>query len=248
MSFRAACSTLIVFALFPSLARADDWGSLAGSIALASDYRFRGVSQSDLGPVPQAEFDWNAPDDWTASIWGSRVDWRDHQHTSIELDPSIDKHFTLGDTGLDVQAIYHAFPDHDPPRGGIRYSAFEAIATASHSWDALTLTGTIAWSPDNVAETGNSWDVGGSGAYVLSDWLTASGDIGVQWMRRWDGQHLGYPYTYWDAGITAKYDNYSLDLRYVGTNLSGEDCALTFGGTHWCQAGVVAVLSYAVLP
>jgi uncharacterized protein (TIGR02001 family) len=233
----------------PVQANAADWGSISGSLAIASDYRFRGVSQSNLRPAPQAELDWNGPNDWTASAWASRIDFQDHQNTSIELDLSLDKRFQWGDTSLDVEALYHAYPDHHPIAGGVRYSAFEAIATVSHTWGRFSASGAVAWSPDNVGETGTGWDVEGAMHYALCEWLTIGGTAGRQWVQEWNKRMgAGYPYDYWDAGLTAHRGNLSLDLRYVGTTLNGRQCLLTFGGSHWCQAGLVTSLSYALGP
>ena len=237
----------IAFVVFVSCAlpvRANDWGSLSGSVALTSDYRFRGVSQSNLRPAPQGEMDWNVPDDWTFSAWASRIDFQDHQNTSIELDMTADKHWKLDDTDFHVEAVYHAYPDHHPVRGGVRYSAVEAIVIASHSWDSLSLNGTLAWSPDNVAETGTAWLVAGGVSYPASDWLSMSANFGRQSMHRWDEvKGAGYPYLYWDVGVTAEFNVYSIDLRYVGTNLKGAQCLMSFGGRHWCQSGIVASMS-----
>jgi uncharacterized protein (TIGR02001 family) len=247
--WRSLSAPLIALIASWSGAAASDWGTVSGSLALTSDYRFRGVSQSDLGLAPQAELDWNVPDNWTVTAWASRIDFRDHENTSVELDLSAIKHFDLDGTGLDLEAIYHAYPDHHPVHGGIRYSAFEAIATASHTWDAFSMTGTVAWSPDNVGETGTSWYLAGGASYAITPWLSASTNVGIQWMHRFDiVPDAGYPYTAWDTGLTARHGDWSLDLRYEDTDLDGPQCLLSFGGTHWCQAGVVATMSYAIFP
>lgn len=224
-----------------------DWGSLSGSVALASDYRFRGVSQSDLAPAPQAELDWNAPRGWTLSVWGSRIDFRDHQNTSIELDPSLDKHFKFAALDIDVEALYHAYPNHQSPPGGIHYSAIEGIVTVSRSWRKLTVSASGAWSPDNVGQTGVGWDAEFAATYAFCKWLSIGGIAGEQWVHEWNVRPgYGYPYAYWNAGITARRGHFSLALQYVGTSLKTQQCLLTFGGLRWCQSGAVAILSYAI--
>ena len=245
---RAAPFLIVVVSIsFASPVWAANWGTLSGSLAVTSDYRFRGVSQSDLRPAPQAELDWNAPGQWTLSVWVSRIDFRDHQNTSIELDMSADKRFDLAGTDIDIEALYHAYPNHHLVAGGIRYSAIEAITTISHRWGRFTASTAVAWSPDNVGQTGIGWDIESQARFALCKWLSVSGTVGRQWVHEWNVRpDAGYPYEYWDAGFTARRGKFAFDLRYAGTSLNGRQCLLTFGGTHWCQSGVVTSLSYAI--
>jgi uncharacterized protein (TIGR02001 family) len=127
--------------------------SLSGTITLTSDYRFRGISQTDLEPAPQASLVWNGPNGWYAGTWLSRVDFDDNANTSVEWDIYAGKHFTLAD-GLDlnVQPYYYAYPDHDAARAGFNDSYFELITTLTRSFDNVSVAGTVAWSPDWFAE------------------------------------------------------------------------------------------------
>src|SRR5882757_2260456 len=66
-------------------AAAGDWG-LAGSLAVTSDYRFRGISQNDGHFAPQGSLNLTGPDGWYAGTWGSQLDFDDHAGTSVEWD------------------------------------------------------------------------------------------------------------------------------------------------------------------
>ena len=215
------------------------------TLALTSDYRFRGISQNDRSLAPQAQIDWKNEQGWSAGLWVSTVDFKDGEHTSYELDLFAAKAFELVGTELSISLYYYAFPNHDSVPGGVRYSSFEAIVSASRTFDRFTLSATSSWSPDSFGQNGPAWTTTLGGSYELADWLTASGNLGQQWVPAWDSTpDSGYPYAYWDAGLTATKGPVSFDLRYVGTNLSPAECAFTQGNPNLCGGGVVATVAF----
>jgi len=56
----------------------------------------------------------------------------------------------------------------------------------------------------------------------------------------------GYPYLHWDIGATATWNGFSLDLRYVDTDISLAECGTYKGpaGAHWCGSTVLLSLGY----
>jgi len=46
---------------------------IAGNIGLATDYRFRGISQTDRDPAVSGGFDFTAENGIYAGIWGSNI-------------------------------------------------------------------------------------------------------------------------------------------------------------------------------
>jgi uncharacterized protein (TIGR02001 family) len=228
----------------PALA---DWG-VTGSVAATTDYRFRGVSQNDRKWAPQGALNITGPDGWYAGTWASAVDFDDHADTSIEWDIWFGKHFDLGDGwDLNVQPYYYAYPDHDSKTAGFHDSYFELITGLSRKFGDLTLTGTVAWSPDWFAESGTGWWLNANAAYPITDWLTVSGNFGYQSAREFDDiPGIGYPYTVWDIGLTAVWKQFALDVRYVDTSISKAECG-TFNGAandDWCSGTVLATLTF----
>lgn len=226
-------------------ALAADWGDVEATLSVTSDYRYRGISGNDRNPALQGEVEWSL-DGWHVGAWSSMVDFNDHQNTLIEVDVTAGKQVTLRGTIVDFAATYYSYPIRNRPAGAPRYSFAEASVKASHSWGDLTLSAEGAWSPNSFGETGTSWYLGVGIFYQLRDWLSASANIGRQWVQDIDAiSGSGFPYTHWDAGLTATYDKFSLDLRYVDTSLSPAECLLGLGGRDWCKAGAVATLSFA---
>jgi uncharacterized protein (TIGR02001 family) len=222
-------------------------GDLSVTLALTSDYRFRGISQNDRSPSPQAEIDWKNDSGWSAGVWGSTVDFQDGERTSYEVDLFAAKTFDLAGTDLSISLYYYAYPNHDSGPGGVRYSTFEGDVSASRTFDRFTLSASASWTPDSFGQNGVAWTGALGGSYELAGWLSASGHVGEQWVPAWAAvPGSGYPYAYWDAGFTATKGPASFDLRYVGTNLSPTACASTQGNRNWCGGGVVATVSFKV--
>jgi hypothetical protein len=111
----------------------------------------------------------------------------------------------------------------------------------------VTVAGTIAWSPDWFAESGTGWWLNLNASAAITDWLSVSGNLGRQWAHDFNGSGFGFPYSAWDLGVTAKWRNIALDLRYVDTTISKFECAAFNGPRNgrWCGAAAIATFSYA---
>ena len=80
---------------------------------------------------------------------------------------------------------------------------------------------------------------------MLNDWVSLSGNIGRQWVEDLNNAGTGYPYTHWDLGATATWNNISLDIRYIDTDISRSTCE-GFNGpkNNWCGPTVVGTITY----
>ena len=216
---------------------APDW-TLAGTIAGQSDYRFRGISQSDRNPVPQGSLTLTGPDGFYVGTWVSQINWQDfgiNENPSIEWDIYGGKHFDMGDsTDLNVEAYEYAYPDAKIPHGQPEASYFEGIFTHTQTFGPVALDAVYAISPQFSAGTGVGNYVEGQGTVTLADWLTASANIGHQWVDTLKD------YTHYDVGVTGTFKSVSLDLRYLSTDLSKVNC----GGYLWAPKTPVPAASW----
>jgi len=231
-------------------------GELSASIALTSDYRFRGISQNDTDPAPQASINWTGDYGFYVGTWASKVNFNDGpsgfgtatHNSAVEWDIYGGKHFDLGGTDLNVEAYYYAYPDHNRVASYLPlYSYFEAIVGLSHTFDDLTVGASIALSPNYFGDTGGGVWVGGTASYTVNDWISISGNVGHQWVSDLDNTGIGYPYTHWDLGATATWNGISLDVRYIDTSISKAECE-GFNGpkNNWCGPTVVGTITYNV--
>ena len=237
------------------IARADGapapaWGPFTANIELTSDYRFRGISQTDRGAAVQGGVDF-ASNGWFAGVWASNVDFEDDttKNAPAEVDIYGGYNYAWTDTTeIGLQARYYWYPSSDY-LSFPTYDYFELQGHVKHTFDKFTLAAEVDWSPDYFFESGTGVNLFGTATVPLLKefWffdggLTASGHVGYQWIE--DNQQFGAPdYAYWDLGLTATAGIFSFDARYVDTSLSKADC---FSGLDWCQAGFVATVSVAL--
>jgi uncharacterized protein (TIGR02001 family) len=207
----------------------------SGYITAVSEYRFRGISNSDRHPALQGSINWQNENGFYVGAWASSIDFNDPGSTAVELDLYAGKHIDIGGSDLNLEAYYYAYPDKDNALP--EYNFFEAIVGFSHSWDAFTLGTTVNWSPQFQGHTGNGWYVAGNASYALNDWVTFSSNVGHQWVDK-----IGTNYTHWDLGATFTYRQFAVDVRYVDTDVSVAGC----GGTNWCKGTVVGAVTWNI--
>jgi len=89
---------------------------LSANVTLASDYIFRGISQSSGDPAIQGGFDYSHASGFYAGTWASNVGWirdfQDYDSGSMEIDFYGGYRGGIGETGLtyDVGGIYYMYP------------------------------------------------------------------------------------------------------------------------------------------
>jgi uncharacterized protein (TIGR02001 family) len=231
-------SAAILASLTAPVSADTGWGSVSGYLAATSDYRFRGISQSDRDPVAQGSINWSLPDGFYVGTWTSMLH-SGPRGANAEWDIYGGKYFNLGGTDLNVEAYYYAFPDNPGPT---RASYYETLAQLSHAFGPLLITGTAGQSPDFRFQKGTAWYSQGTAAYTVNDWVTISGNFGHQWVN-----HTLPDYSHWDIGTTVTWHKFVLDARYVDTDLSAAQCgAYMFDPTHTCQSGAVVSLTYNI--
>ena len=61
-------------------------GTFTGNVAIATDYMFRGISQSFNNAVVQGGLDWDTGAGFHFGTWGSAVNFGDGNAATMELD------------------------------------------------------------------------------------------------------------------------------------------------------------------
>jgi uncharacterized protein (TIGR02001 family) len=218
-AFKAALAASGILISTPALA--DDGPHWSGNIALTSDYVFRGISQSNENPAIQGGIDY-ANGSFYAGTWASSIDFgadasRTHDAASLELDVYAGVKPTIGPVSLDLGVIGYLYPGSTDDFGN--YDYWEGYAKANIAPTQHTTLGVAAYySPDFTNESGDAWYVEANGSAALSDALTISGAVGHQTVDTpiFAGQDS---YTTWNAGASYATHGFTLDLRYVGTDL-----------------------------
>jgi uncharacterized protein (TIGR02001 family) len=236
-------------------------------VALASEYIFRGVSQTSEGAAIQGGFDATCGM-FYAGVWASNLDWGTAFRpgpddfvtwASIEIDSYAGFKGKLGRFAWDLGAIYYAYPNStrnfffdDLDRFSNDYVEVKA-GVSTEVWKDATLGATIFYSPNYQYETGDVWTLEGGFSQALPTYWgftpTVSARIGYQsgndgaYARRIGGGEDNY--TYWNAGVTFGFlEKWSVDLRYWDTNLGENHDAFCSGAYFQCDSRFVAILKF----
>ena len=154
MSVRPALAGLIVLgALAAAPALAQEPPSVAFNVGAATEYVFRGVSQTDEDPAIQGGVDVGMGM-FYAGAWASNVDFFDS--TDFEFDFYAGVKPTVGAVTLDLGVIYYGYADQP---SGADYDYWEGKVAASVPAGPATLGVAVYYSPEFFGNTGDAWSL-----------------------------------------------------------------------------------------
>jgi uncharacterized protein (TIGR02001 family) len=212
--------------------------TFTGNMALVTDYRFRGISQTFKQPAIQGGFDYShGPTGIYLGNWNSNVsEGAGFPSGNIEMDFYGGWKKTWGDWGLDLGAIYYYYPGSDAsatngttftnPRDGSihngKVSNTELYIGGSWKWISLKYYRAISdyFSLPNT-DGSDYWDL--SANYDLGGGWNLLGHVGVFSLKNWDNGidvNKG-SYTDWKIGVTKDLNGWILGAAYIDTNAKG---------------------------
>ncbi|MDQ2877702.1 MAG: TorF family putative porin [Pseudomonadota bacterium] len=227
--------------------------SINGTATLTSDYRFRGISQTDRTPAIQGSITVTHESGFYISAWGSTVDGyviADRRaHQEIDLIAGYKKN-VKGAT-FDIGVLYYVYPHTKFGAGDTTKSDFiEPYADIAYTFGPLTAKATINYAPKQKAL---SLDQGASGLLGKEDNVYIAGDLTASIPHTPIGlsAHLGHTYgpswpatdslgrkgyTDWGLGASFTYKVLTFGLNYVNTDAT----FVSFSGKNVSKGGVVA--------
>ncbi|HEU0062337.1 MAG TPA: TorF family putative porin [Hyphomicrobiaceae bacterium] len=164
---------------------------LSANIAVATEYVFRGISQTSEGAAVQGGFDATCGM-FYAGVWASNLDWGANDGGSgrnianIEMDWYGGLKFNTGRIAWDVGVIYYSYPngaDIGTSAAGVFPVSAEfnyvelKVGASAELWKDGTLGVTGFFSPDYQYETGNVWTVEGAFTQNLPKFML----LGREW-------------------------------------------------------------------
>lgn len=200
---------------------------ISGNVTLATDYRFRGVSQTDRQMALQGGLDWSHASGFYVGTWASNVDSNFFSGTStdpqLEWDLYVGYSGELGKLGYDLGIIRYVYPGYDDANtteihAGVSYGVTDAVSVGAD----------LYYSPDlnfiGVSESAWYFTVGAE--VGLPQGFTLSASVGRSFGDAYDTATTD-AYTDWSLGIGKDVAGVTLGLSWVGTDGDGED---NFGG------------------
>jgi len=210
---------------------------ISGNVALTSDYKFRGISQSNEDIAIQGGFDIAFDNGIYVGVWGSSVDFDTNDFGfdgSLELDPYVGWAGDVTDNvGVDVGYMYYSYPGDEGPDGD-----YQEFYLKVNLWDGTL--GAI-YSDDYYGGTGDFYYLFGDYSFGLGDTFSLDLHVGYNDLEK-NGGFLATDtdsYIDYSAGISASWLAVDWSLAYVGTDLSKRDVF----GTKWGDDSVIFTVS-----
>jgi len=209
--------------------------SVGGTATLVSDYRFRGISQSDRRFALQGGFTLTHDSGVYAGIWGSSIDDYVANGSDQEVDFIAGYHHTWGGTTLDFGFVYYYYPGSH----GANTDFIEPYVSVAHTLGPVTAKVSANYAPSQGALTIGNGDE--DNFYLAGDLSGSFGDSGFA-----ASAHIGHSfgpsiltigdeYTDWNVGLTYTRGPLTLGIQYVDPDAT----AITPNGRNASGSGVV---------
>jgi uncharacterized protein (TIGR02001 family) len=203
-------------------------GSFSSSFAIVSEYRYRGLDQSDEHPALQGSFDWSHEKGYYLGVWGSNVDFNDGDNANTEFD--IYGGITREYYGIsfDLGILYYVYPGANE---GLNYDFVEYYFGLGKEWEMLSLNASVNYAPQFYAGSGDATYMSYDAGVPLGHGLALSAHVGYQWLT--DAAKYGVgsvdptiDYLDYSVGLSYTTNGFDLSVTYVDTDLSKADRAI----------------------
>lgn len=227
--------------------------TINGSATVVSDYRFRGISQTDKNFAVQGSITVSHESGFYVSVWGSSIDdyVTVHGSSNQEIDLIAGFKKTTGGATFDIGVLYYVYPGTRPGfAGDVSASDFiEPYASVSYGIGPVTAKASIAYAPKQKAlaidqgQTGlfpkedNVYIAGDLSASIPGTPVSLTGHLGHTFGPSW----LSGPtdeYTDWGLGASVAYKNLTIGVQYVDT----DTFFITPTGKDAAKGGVVGTI------
>lgn len=210
--------------------------TITTQLTLATDYLFRGVSQTQTGPAIQGTLD--IEHDWGLYVGGfaSNVDFAAPADANIEMDALFGYRREIFGIKWDLGAIYYAYPGASDRPFTLNY--WEIALKASYEFGPVTVLGAVNYSPDFQLESGPALYTEAGLDVKLPFEFVVSGRAGYQSID--NNTRFGLPdYWNWSLAVSRELYGFTLAVGYYDTDISKRECA----GSNICSGRALASVS-----
>lgn len=225
--------------------------TITGGATLVSDYRFRGISQTNKRFAIQGTLGVSHESGFYVGTWGSSID----DYVSYGSDQEIDLYGgykkTVNGTTIDGGLLYYYYPGS----GGNNSDFFEPYINASHTFGpvGVKVGGNFAWKQHALLYTNAKTGVPhskGTGAYVYGELsgaipttgVTLTGHLGHSFSRN----YITFGTRYTDWSVTAAYSWKALTFSAAYVDTTGKRGSfLTGTGRNPVKGGFVGSVGVA---
>ena len=211
---------------------------ITANVSVVSDYRYRGISQTNMKPAIQGGFDYAHESGLYIGNWNSSISWNGDQNTGVTSPIEMDfyggfKKELIGEGfASDFGVLQYAYPS----RGGYNYVTYSGKTQVNPNTTELylaqnfTFGAVTGFAKFSYAVSPLFGNPGSTGSYYPD--LTVNYDTGVWGLAI--NAHVGYQYvsgqnptagnpnlnyTDWKLGVTKDFGGgLSLAAAYIGTD------------------------------
>lgn len=253
MKFTLKVLSMAVVAAASTFTFADDQAaspfglSFSGNAAVTTDYRFRGLSQTQNDPAVQAGFTLAHDSGMYFGLWGSNVNFGSGT-PSLELDPSLGFATTLDSFAskplLDVGVVYYNYPSATDLSWVELYGKLTFASVLAEGDSILT---NVNFTNDYAGADTNSWNV--NAGYAVPFGSTGFGgvaSVGYTVVDDEDKYSFGGDDNYvdWKVGVNYAFKSISgatAELAAIGTNIDTD--AMDDATARGVETGAVFTLT-----
>jgi uncharacterized protein (TIGR02001 family) len=205
----------------------------SANVGVTSDYKFRGISQSDGEPVVQGGVDVDFGNGIYLGTWASQVDFAyGADETKYEQDVYAGYAGEISETvSFDVGYIFYAY------HGSDRSEDYQEVY-GSLSISDLTLG--LAYSNDYWAETGAFYYPYAEYSFALPADVSLDFHVGANVFDEEGFLFEADSYMDYSVSVGKAFGGLSLSASLVGTDISDSECY----GLDWCEPSVIAAATY----
>jgi uncharacterized protein (TIGR02001 family) len=243
-----AASAAAVPALAQDAAPPSDF-TITGGATLTSDYRFRGVSQTDKKFAIQGTIGISHASGFYVGTWGSSIDDYVATGGDQEIDLYAGYKKTFDGTTVDGGLLYYYYPGS----GGTATDFFEPYLNVSRTFGPVTgkVGLNYAWKqhglacslPTCSAREDNLYTYGELSGGIPGTGVSITGHIGESWGRSYLTSGLK-DYTDWSVTAAYTWKNLTFSVAYVDTDFKSAESSIVGVGNP-AKAGVLGAISVA---
>lgn len=198
--------------------------TVTGNLGLASDYRFRGISQTFEDPAIQGGFDYAHASGFYLGTWASNVDSNFLAGSNMEWDIYGGYTFNAGPVAMNVGGLFYWYPGKDETAFKFDPNTFEVYVGATWEWLNVKYS-------HSTTELFGITDSEGSGYLEANATFPLPYDItlGLHAGKQFVAGSGNEDYADWKVSISKPIMGFNVGLAYVDTDVSSSNA--TWGGT-----------------
>lgn len=220
--------------------------TFTGGATLVTDYRFRGLSQTDENVAIQGTGTIAHQSGFYASFWASSIGKYIANGSNLELDLIAGYKKTVAGTTIDGGVLYYVYPAN----GGVNTDFFEPYITIGHTYGPISAKagGNFAWKQSGLGLTDDrragAYGYGELAVAIPNTPVTVTGHLGHSFIRNYIT--FGRTYTDWSVAAAYTYRNVTVTGAYVDTDTTAFSYPLGGGrDRNVARAGILGSVGFA---